>query len=89
MMKKEKQCQSCGIPLDKNTPQGTEENGSLSLKYCIHCYQNGQWTLDLSFDEMYDYNLKRFQESDMNKFQKMILSKMYTKKFMRKLDRWK
>ena len=89
MMKKEKQCQSCGIPLDKNTPQGTEEDGSLSLKYCIHCYQNGQWTLDLSFDEMYDYNLKRFQESDMNKFQKMILSKMYTKKFMRKLDRLK
>ena len=42
MMKKEKQCQNCDIQLDKNTPTGTEKDGSLSLKYCTHCYQNGQ-----------------------------------------------
>lgn len=88
-MSKVTQCQSCGMPLDKKTPNGTNQDGSLSEKYCIHCYQNGEWTLDLSFDEMYEYNLKKFQESDMSKVSKFFLSKMYTKKFMRKLERWK
>lgn len=85
---KVKLCQSCGMPLDDKTPAGTEKDGSLSEKYCHHCYQNGEWTLNLSFDEMYEHNLKKFQESDMNKFQKFILNKMYTKKFMKKLERW-
>ncbi|GGI39081.1 zinc ribbon domain-containing protein [Mammaliicoccus stepanovicii] len=88
-MSKVKQCQSCGIPLDKKTPNGTEKDGSLSEKYCIHCYQNGEWTMDLGFDDMYDYNLKRFKASDMNRVSKFFLKKMYTKKFMSKLDRWR
>lgn len=86
---KNMQCQSCGIPIEKVTQQGTNKDGSLSTKYCEKCYQQGEWTLNLSFDEMYTYNLKRFQESEMNKVQKFFLNKMYTKKFMKKLERWK
>lgn len=81
-------CQSCGIPLDNKTPRGTEKNGTLSEKYCMHCYKEGSWTNDLEFDEMYAYNLKRFKASDMNKIEKFFLTKMYTKKFMKKLERW-
>lgn len=81
-------CQSCGIPLDDKSPRGTEKDGKLSEKYCIFCYKDGEWTSNLEFDEMYDYNLKRFKESDMSKMEKFFLTKMYTKKFMRKLERW-
>ncbi|SQC70388.1 Putative zinc ribbon domain [Listeria fleischmannii subsp. fleischmannii] len=86
---KSNQCQSCGMPIGKGTLEGTEKNGTKSIKYCEHCYQNGEWTQNLNFDEMYAYNLKRFQESDINKVQKYFLNKMYTKKFMKKLERWK
>lgn len=81
-------CQSCGIPLDDKSPRGTEKNGTLSEKYCIHCYKDGEWTMNFEFDEMYDYNLKRFKESNMSKIEKFFLTKMYTKKFMKKLERW-
>lgn len=36
------QCQSCGMPLDKD-PQhgGTEKDGSKSKLYCSLCYKDG------------------------------------------------
>lgn len=82
-------CQSCGIPLKNEIDYGTEKDETLSTKYCVNCYKDGEWTKsDLDFDDMYDYNLKKFQESDMKKIEKFFLNKMYTKKFMKKLDRW-
>lgn len=82
-------CQSCGIPLDDKTARGTKKDGSLSEKYCIHCLENGEWTMQLAFDEMYTYNLNRFKESNMSKVEKFFIKRMYTKKFMKKLERWK
>ncbi|RRG17564.1 hypothetical protein D3P96_07250 [Weissella viridescens] len=82
-------CQSCGMPIDKHTLAGTNADGSPSSKYCAYCYQDGHFTEDDSFDEMYAKNYQRFLESDMNKFQKFFLKRMYTKKFMHGLDRWK
>ena len=39
------QCQSCGMPLDKD-PQygGTEKNGTKSREYCSYCYSDGSFT---------------------------------------------
>jgi hypothetical protein len=38
-------CQSCGMPRDKDPQQGgTEANGTKSVDYCSHCYQNGRFT---------------------------------------------
>jgi len=38
-------CQSCGMPLGKDKEGGgTEKDGSMSKKYCSHCYQNGEFT---------------------------------------------
>lgn len=39
-----KQCQSCGMPLKKESDKGTEADGSLSETYCAMCYQNGAFT---------------------------------------------
>jgi len=37
-------CQSCGMPLKNDVDHGKEANGSLSSKYCKHCYQDGKFT---------------------------------------------
>lgn len=88
-MAKTNLCQSCGMPLKNETDLGTEKDGTLSSKYCEKCYRDGEWTKsDLNFDEMYEFNLKQFQDSDMKKIEKFFLNKMYTKKFMKKLERW-
>ena len=48
-----KYCQSCGMPLDGNPElYGTEDNGEKNEEYCCHCYQNGQFTRQLTMDEM-------------------------------------
>ncbi len=49
-----KNCQSCGMPLSKDTEGGgTERDGSKSVMYCSHCYQKGEFTLpNITVDEM-------------------------------------
>ncbi|MBA3925505.1 zinc ribbon domain-containing protein [Listeria rustica] len=89
-MAKTPQCQSCGMPMDKPELFGTEKDGTRSEKYCLKCYEMGQWkNPDATFDEFYEISLKGFQESDMSKVGKFFLNKMYTKKFLKKLERWR
>ncbi len=48
------QCQSCGMPLDKD-PQGggTEKDGSKSTMYCSLCYKDGELIgKDCTLDQM-------------------------------------
>ena len=40
---KQKICQSCGMPLQKEEDFGTNANGSKSEEYCFHCFQNGKF----------------------------------------------
>jgi len=44
-MSKNKNCQSCGMPLSRD-PQGggSEADGKKSLLYCSYCYQQGGFT---------------------------------------------
>jgi hypothetical protein len=34
-------CQSCGLPLDKESQKGTEKNGLKTDEYCKYCYEYG------------------------------------------------
>ena len=45
-MGKEKHCQSCGMPIDKETPYGTNADGSENKDYCQYCFQKGAFTDD-------------------------------------------
>ncbi len=36
-------CQSCAMPLRHEEDLGTERNGDTTEKYCLHCYQNGEF----------------------------------------------
>ena len=45
-------CQSCGLPLVDASILGTNEDGSPNTEYCIYCYKNGDFTADLTMEEM-------------------------------------
>ena len=45
MEKEYKNCQSCVMPLKKDTKGGgTNTDGSTSKMYCSHCFEKGQFT---------------------------------------------
>ncbi len=49
----EKQCQSCGMPLEDGKNSGTEKDGSKSKKYCSYCYKDGAFVSpDMTIEEM-------------------------------------
>ncbi|MBN1454735.1 MAG: zinc ribbon domain-containing protein [Methanomicrobia archaeon] len=46
-------CQSCGMPLQKESDFGTNADGSTSHEYCTYCFQNGAFTQpDITKDAM-------------------------------------
>lgn len=52
MTEKLKFCQSCGMPLLDEASLGTNADGSPNAEYCAYCYQHGDFTADLTMDEM-------------------------------------
>ncbi len=45
-------CQSCGMPLYKPEMFGTNDKGIPIEDYCLYCYKDGQFTSDVTMDEM-------------------------------------
>ncbi|WP_313893549.1 zinc ribbon domain-containing protein [Psychrobacillus sp.] len=81
-----KNCQSCGMPIKKDEKiVGTEANGTKSNKYCIHCYENGQFTMpNVTVDGMKEIVMDKMIEMKLPRF----LAKLFTKNIP-KLERWK
>jgi hypothetical protein len=86
MKVKEINCQSCGMPLNKdNQIAGTEADGTLSEMYCSHCYKNGKFTFpDITADEMRSLVTEKIVEMKFPRF----VAKFLTRN-THKLKRWK
>lgn len=87
MEKTYKMCQSCGMPLKKDTHGGgTETDGvTKSNRYCSYCYENGQFKQQCTAKEMQDFCIKMMNE-------KMKMPKWVAKFLCHnipKLERWK
>lgn len=39
-----KMCESCGMPLKKESVRGIRADGSVSQRYCMYCYNEGAFT---------------------------------------------
>lgn len=48
---KEEICQSCAMPLEKDEDRGTNKDGSMNLDYCIHCFEKGEFTSNMTLEE--------------------------------------
>jgi len=86
MEKVNKICQSCGMPLKKDTAGGgTNSDGSKSLLYCSYCYQSGQFTRP-------DFTVQQMKELVVDKLVEMKFPRFIAKLFafnIPKLKRWK
>ena len=51
-------CQSCGMPLRKESDFGTDRTGSRNMQYCHFCYQYGSFRDDgISMEEKIEKNI--------------------------------
>ena len=87
MEKKYKNCQSCGMPLKKSpNGGGTNADGSISDRYCVYCFENGQFTKPLmSVTEMQDLVKAKIKEMG---FPISLFANSFAKKIPQ-LERWK
>lgn len=55
-------CQSCGMPLKMPADYGTNSDNTYNDEYCGYCFQNGDFTADVSMDEMILNNVAYLKE---------------------------
>jgi len=87
-MKTYKFCQSCGYPMNQDKKGGgSEKDGSINIKYCSMCYQNGEFLSPKEIDnpqKMQEFCIKEMKKSGING----ILAWLATRTIP-KLERWK
>jgi hypothetical protein len=85
-MRAYKNCQSCGMPMNRDEKGGgTELDGTKSNMYCSHCYESGQFVLpELTVDEMKQRVKNKIVEFGFPKF----IAGIFTRN-IHKLERWK
>lgn len=79
------ECQSCGMPLDRDPKGGgTYSDGSRSRTYCSHCYSYGRFTHpDLTVDEMKELCAARLRGKGYPRFIARLMVRN-----LHKLERW-
>ena len=85
-MKKNKICQSCGMPLKRDPKNGsTNADGSKNEKYCSYCYQEGAFLQpEITAIEMQAFCKEKIKEMGYPGF----LAGFFTKGIP-KLERWR
>lgn len=83
-------CQSCGMPLTEEH-FGTNKDGSANTEYCTYCYKDGEFTSDITMEEMIEHcvqYLDEFNKDSEKQFTKEeAIAQM--KEFFPHLKRWK
>ena len=80
-------CQSCAMPIggDKDL-LGTNADGSKNEDYCIYCFKDGDFTADISMDEMIEGCIPHLTEAHPNMTEESARAMM--KEVFPKLKRW-
>jgi hypothetical protein len=80
---KENICQSCAMTLNEKKYYGTNSDGSQNEDYCIFCFKDGNFTYEITMNEMVEKGidfLNRFGYLKNNKQEdlKEKLNKVYS-----------
>ncbi len=88
MDKLNKNCQSCGMPLSRDTRGcGTEKDGTGSTKYCSYCYANGEFTGgNVTLKEFAEISREGMIKGGKSKFFAWLFSRPF---MIGHLERWK
>ena len=57
----QKFCQSCAMPLTDEL-FATNEDGSKNEDYCMYCFKDGEFTSDMSMEEMMNFCIEKMVE---------------------------
>ena len=82
----QKFCKSCAMPMTGSAIYRTNTDWSKNEDYCIYCFKDGEFTSDMSMDEMMNFCIDKMLEvhPEMDKDQ---ASAMMNEVFP-KLKRW-
>lgn len=58
-------CQSCGMPVTDNSLKGTGADGSQTDEFCTYCYQKGEFTQDVTMEEMVEICVPHMVDAGM------------------------
>lgn len=78
-------CQSCSMPLDQQN-RGTNKDGSISEDYCAYCYKEGEFTGDMTMEQMIDFCAPMMAKHNPNTTEQQAREQMM--KFFPQLKRW-
>lgn len=80
-------CQSCGMPLgDEHDMYGTEADQGKSADYCKFCYQNGEFSADMTMEQMIDFCAPHMANAGQGMSEAEAKNQM--RMFFPKLKRW-
>lgn len=84
----QKYCQCCAMPMD-NTGEmyGTNSDGTKNDDYCKYCYMDGQFTANISMEEMIEFCVPHMVSANPDMTEKEAREMM--KDFFPTLKRWK
>lgn len=84
-------CQSCGMPLTAEEHIGKNADGSVNEEYCVYCFNDGQFTSDVTMDEMIEHCLEYIDEFNKDSGQNMTKdeAREQMRQFFPQLKRWK
>ena len=80
-------CQSCGMPLAPGVAMGTEADGGESPDYCGYCYKGGQFTGEMTMEEMIDFCTPMMVQGNPGMTAEQAKAQMH--QFFPMLKRWK
>ncbi len=79
-------CQSCGMPLNDEV-LGTNADGSACQDFCTYCYQGGNYTADMTMDQMIDFCVPHMVQGNPGMSEESAKAQM--RSFFPMLKRWK
>ena len=86
----QKFCQSCGMPLNASEDFGTNTDQSRNDEYCTYCFKNGEFTEDITMDEMIEHCVQYLDDFNKDTEQKLTKEQAVSqmKEYFPTLKRW-
>ena len=79
-------CQCCTYPLRNINELGTNEDGTLSIDYCIYCYKDGKWVdPNYTVQDVIEYTIPFMTSPSMS----AEAARTYLENLVPTLKRWK
>lgn len=78
-------CQSCAMPMEDVSLMGTNLDGSKNEDYCTYCFQKGEFTSEVTMEEMIEICVPHMVQGGMEESE----ARKYITNILPTLKAWK